>query len=177
MPFTLRARDVDVSERVEVLADPPFDNESDLQLVRMAAETALEKEHRGGPDSVAVLLTGDDRIRELHREFMGDDSVTDVLSFNEQPGWKDGTPPAAVEDGFPILAVPRLGDIVISVQQVRRQAEEAGVLFERELAMLAAHGVLHLLGYDHAELEEERRMFGKTDAILAEIFRGSDPAR
>ena len=166
-----------MSERVEAFADPPFESESDLQLVRMAAETALEKEHRSGPDSVAVLLTGDERIRELHREFMGDDSVTDVLSFNEQSGWKDGTPPASVEGGFPNLSEPRLGDIVISVPQVRRQAEEAGVPFERELAMLAAHGVLHLLGYDHAEPEEERRMFGKTDAILAEIFKGSDPAR
>ena len=177
MPFIHRARGVGLNERVEAIADPPFENESDLHLVRLAAETALEKEHHGGPDSVTVLLTGDERIRELHLEFMGDDSVTDVLSFNEQPGWKDGEPPDAVDDGFPNLSEPRLGDIVISVEQVRRQAVAAGAPYERELAMLAAHGVLHLLGYDHVEAEEERRMFSKTDAILAAIFDGSDPAQ
>jgi probable rRNA maturation factor len=166
MPSTLRARGFGLNERVEVIADPEFENESDLRLVRLAAETALEKEHHDGPDSIAVLLTGDERIRELHLEFLGDDSVTDVLSFNEQPGWKDGAPPAQADDGFPNLSEPRLGDIVISVPQVRRQAEAAGAPFERELAMLAAHGVLHLLGYDHAEPAEARRMRAREEALV-----------
>ena len=64
----------------------------------------------------------------------------------------------------------RLGDIAISVPQTKRQALAKGVTFERELAMLAIHGTLHLLGYDHAEPEDERVMFGKTDDALDEVF-------
>lgn len=163
-----------MSDRVEVIADTGFENEEDVELVRAAAEKALDAEHTRGPESVTVLLAGDERVRELHREFMGDDSVTDVLSFNEQEGWKDGEPPESALDEFPEPFAPRLGDIVISIPQVRRQSEEARVPFQRELAMLTVHGVLHLLGYDHAEPDDERRMFGKTDAILAEVLTGSD---
>jgi probable rRNA maturation factor len=64
----------------------------------------------------------------------------------------------------------RLGDIAISLPQVARQAAENGKSVKRELAMLTIHGVLHLLGYDHAELDKEKVMFGKTDVVLAEIF-------
>ena len=64
----------------------------------------------------------------------------------------------------------RLGDIAICLPQVARQAAENGNTIDNELAMLTIHGVLHLLGYDHASLEEETVMFGKTKIILSKVF-------
>ena len=104
--------------------------------------------------SVSVLVTGDAEIRELNRRFAGEDHATDVLSFavGEVPG-------RAGEDG-------ELGDIVLSLDHVRAQAADAGHSLERETAVLTVHGFLHLLGYEHAEAEQERRMFGRTEQIL-----------
>ena len=116
--------------------------------------------------SVTVLLTGDARLHELNQEFAGEDYVTDVLSFESESN-----------SGFPAFeddeSNESLGDIAISIPQTKRQALEKGVSFERELAMLAIHGTLHLLGYDHASPKEERVMFGKTDDALDVIF-GAD---
>ena len=104
--------------------------------------------------SVSVLVTDDAEIRELNRTYAGEDHSTDVLSFGAgdvpgQPG----------EDGV-------LGDIVLSLDHLRAQATAAGHSLERETAVLTVHGFLHLLGYDHAEAEEERRMFARTEEIV-----------
>ena len=116
--------------------------------------------------SVTVLLTSDARLHELNQEFAGEDYVTDVLSFESESN-----------SGFPTFeddeSNESLGDIAISIPQTKRQALEKGVSFERELAMLAIHGTLHLLGYDHASPAEETVMFGKTDDALDVIF-GAD---
>ncbi len=161
--------------RVEVIADPVAgfaDIESLAGLVRAAADAALGAEHSSGPDAVTVLLSDDRKLRDLNRQFNDEDSVTDVLSFNDVDGWHNGSPPADLaEDPFAAPGDgPRLGEIVISLEQTKRQADEQSVPFERELAMLTVHGVLHLLGYDHADPEEERVMFGKTDAVLSKLF-------
>jgi probable rRNA maturation factor len=167
--------------RVEVVFDLDEMAESDISLVMKAALAALDAEHQEGPDQITVMVTGDERIRELNREFKGEDEITDVLSFNvedesdgdsvdsgdeewpEFPKFTDSGDSGEVESG-------RLGDIAISLPQVVRQAAENGKAADRELAMLTIHGVLHLLGHDHAELDEEKVMFGKTDVVLAEIF-------
>ncbi len=73
------------------------------------------------------------------------------------------------------IELDRLGDIAISLPQVERQAAENGKPPERELAMLTVHGVLHLLGYDHAEPDDEKIMFGKTDVILQGLFGEQSP--
>ncbi len=113
--------------------------------------------------SVTVLLTGDARLHELNQEFAGEDYVTDVLSFESESN--SGFPAFADEEIYETL-----GDIAISIPQTKRQALEKGLSFERELAMLAIHGTLHLLGYDHASPDEETVMFGKTDDALNVIF-------
>jgi probable rRNA maturation factor len=87
------------------------------------------------PAEVHLVLTGDDRIRELNRHWRGRDAATDVLSF------PDGDP---LPDGGRLL-----GEIVISVDTARRQAVTQGHDERRELVELALHGTLHLLGYDH----------------------------
>ena len=158
--------------RVEVVFDLDELSDSNISLVLKAAEAALDAEHRGGPDQITVMVTGDERLGDLNREFKGKDEITDVLSFNvnEDDGtdsdeWTDFPEPAGQ------IESARLGDIAISLPQVARQATENGKSVQRELAMLTIHGVLHLLGYDHAEPDEEKVMFGKTDVVLAKIFR------
>ncbi len=87
-------------------------------------------------DSVAIVLVSDSRIRELNRRYRGKDSATDVLSF---PAGAEGDP----------LGERHLGDIVISVATAARQSRPTQRALIRELKMLALHGYLHLLGYDH----------------------------
>lgn len=161
--------------RVEALADtvPGFaETEPLIELVHRAAESALDAEHTRGPNAVTVLLADDRRLRKLNLQFNGEDSVTDVLSFNDAEGWLNGLPPEGLDEQhtFTPGERPRLGEIVISLEQTARQATERSIPFERELAMLTIHGVLHLLGYDHADPDEEHVMFSKTDAVLARLF-------
>lgn len=158
--------------RVEVVFDLEEVSESDISLVMQAAVAGLDSEQFEGPDQITVMITGDEQIRELNRDFKGEDEVTDVLSFNADDTVK-GTESGSDEDEWPEFVEVesgRLGDIAISLPQVMRQASENGKSPKRELAMLTIHGVLHLLGYDHADQDEEKIMFGKTDVVLAEIF-------
>ena len=170
--------------RVEVVFDLDEMSESDIALVMKAAVTGLDSEQFDGPDHITVMITGDERIRELNRDFKGEDAITDVLSFNAD-GEPDGEAESSAigtdvsefsDDKWPNFADDgevesnRLGDIAISLPQVVRQATENGKSSHRELAMLTIHGVLHLLGYDHAGVDEEKVMFGKTDVVLAKIF-------
>jgi probable rRNA maturation factor len=171
--------------RVEVVFDLDELSESDIALVMKAAVAGLDSEQFDGPDHITVMITGDERIRELNRDFKGEDQITDVLSFNAD-GDTAGDDESSVneegesgDDEWPEFAssvdggeveTDRLGDIAISLPQVVRQAAENGKAADRELAMLTIHGVLHLLGYDHAEVGEEKVMFGKTDVVLAKIF-------
>ncbi len=165
-----------VRTRVEVISDEDAgveENETLAELICRAAEAALDAEHTAGPDTVTIMLSNDERLRALNLEFNGEDSVTDVLSFNETEGWHNGVPPEDSDAAKPFLSsgeTPRLGDIVISVEQTARQAAERGIPLEREISMLAIHGILHLLGYDHADPEEEKVMFGKTDRVLDGLF-------
>jgi probable rRNA maturation factor len=161
--------------RVEVVFDLDQLADTDILLVMDAASRGLDSEQFEGPDHITVMITGDERIRELNRDFKGEDEITDVLSFNvdEQTDDSDDEewPEFASESEEPVEEESdRLGDIAISLPQVVRQAAENGKSANRELAMLTIHGVLHLLGYDHAEPDEEKVMFDKTDVVLAEMF-------
>ena len=152
--------DVDIDEAAIAAS------KAEIRVVANAVDTILKREGFSGdrPAHVIVLLTGDARLKRLNRDFAGEDHVTDVLSFGDET---PGDFPDHEGEEIPWI---RLGDIAISVPQANRQAVDKGVRFERELAMLAIHGTLHLLGYDHAEPEEERVMFGKTDDALNGVF-------
>jgi probable rRNA maturation factor len=94
-----------------------------------------------GPSEVHLLITGDDQIRALNRDYLGRDRATDVLSF---------------PDGDPLPTGRRLlGQIVVSLDRARRQAEDSGLDELRELQELVLHGTLHLLGYDHSSDQGE----------------------
>src|SRR5437660_12624897 len=112
--------------------------------------------------TVTVLtLTGDEHLREYNRRYRGLDEPTDVLAFAAQEAPQDQRfqAPPGTEDW--------LGDIVISLPRARRQARDAGHPINDEVRLLAVHGFLHLLGYDHAEPAEEAAMTGLTNRILA----------
>ena len=107
-----------------------------------------------------VTLTGDEHLREYNRRYRGLDEPTDVLAFaaREKPSDQRFQAPPGTEDW--------LGDIVISLPRARRQAREAGHPVNDEVRLLAVHGFLHLLGYDHAEPAEELAMTALTTRIL-----------
>jgi probable rRNA maturation factor len=106
---------------------------------------------------VSLLLCPDKLIRRLNGRWRGLDKPTDVLSFPQLEGERSPQPPGA--------PCP-LGDVVISLPTARRQAKAAGKALREELALLWVHGLLHLLGYDHATKREEKRMFALQDALL-----------
>ena len=111
----------------------------------------------GCPEAeVGCLLVTDRRIRALNRRYRGEDTPTDVLAFSQREG---GGPP-----GQPGL----LGDVVISVETAARQAARAGHSLTREAALLLIHGILHLLGHDHATAVERRRMWALQRRLLRE---------
>lgn len=111
------------------------------------------------PGEVCLSLTDDEEVHALNQSFAGEDHATDVLSFSQQEGLPMPGPGQAV-----------LGDVVISVETAERQAQVAGHDLLHELLHLSVHGLVHLLGYDHATPDEERRMFGY-EALLREQAR------
>lgn len=158
---------------VEVDEGVPEASSVDLRLVESAVSCILNREDVSPASSVNVLLTGDDGIRALNREFANDDHATDVLAFpaDADEPFLSMSELVIQENGDDATQQRQfLGDIALSVHQVSHQALQQGIAMERELAMLVIHGTLHLLGYDHATPDEERVMFGKTDAALAELL-------
>ena len=134
----------------------PFGRKEE-KLIKKAIKAALKYEGFKRAAEVSVTLVDDNAIHAINLEHRGVDRPTDVLSF-----------PMFDEDFEGEAAV--LGDIVISLERAKAQAEEYGHSYEREIAFLTVHSVLHLLGYDHEEGEEaERVMFEKQEAVLMKI--------
>ena len=134
--------------------------------------------------AVSVVIADDEALLELNARYRGEAAVTDVLSFSPHHAGPylgdDGEGASDDADGFPDFPAPdggpeELGEVVISYPQAKRQAREAGRPVALEVETLVAHGVLHLLGYDHAEPDEERAMFALQDAALARA--GTERAR
>lgn len=126
------------------------------ELIRLAVETALA--HMGHVGSVCVQLVSEAEIRRLNAGFRGIDRVTDVLSFPALEGEAIAAPP----DGC-------LGDIAVCMARAAEQAETYGHPLERELAFLAVHGTLHLLGLDHMTAAQEAHMRACQRQIMKEM--------
>lgn len=120
------------------------------------AERLLRAENCGDDAEASILLTNDEQIRQLNREYRDIDAPTDVLSFSQAEGESVGQ---GVQDNV-------LGDVVISVETARRQAAEQGHSLDHEMDVLLAHGLLHLLGYDHEAPEEASRMLSRQEEVL-----------
>ena len=131
-------------------------------LIKKAVNRALDAENIDAPCIVSVLLTDDEGIREMNRQFRDTDRSTDVLSFplNElQPGEFD----ADICETDPGTGSVMLGDILINIPQCAVQGEEFGHGFDRELTYLTVHSVLHLLGYDHTDEGEMKKQMRRRE--------------
>ena len=136
-----------------------------LALVRRAALAALDQTGLDEPVALSVALTNDGELQQLNRQFRGLDQPTDVLSFGGE-GFRDGARrdgrlrgqakrPASSGTDAPAY----VGDIAISMDRCAAQAQRGGHPVNAELALLVAHGVLHLLGYDHDTPTRKARMW------------------
>lgn len=136
------------------------------ELVRLVEKVVLVVlESAEGIDSgaeVSLVFVDNDYIHQLNLEYRGIDAPTDVLSFALEEG-----EPMPDADGETIL-----GDVVVSLERAGEQAGEYGHSFQREVAYLTAHGVLHLLGYGHDTEEERLIMRQKEEAALATLDLG-----
>jgi probable rRNA maturation factor len=130
-----------------------FDSRATCALIKLRAQRMLDA--LGMPNAQLSVLLCDDRVmRVLNREHRAIDRSTDVLAF-------------AMGEGEPIVSVaPMLGDVVISLPTVVRQAQTHGCTIDYETCLLLAHGLLHVLGFDHATRTEERRMTARTHMLM-----------
>ena len=139
-------------------------------LLRRVIPAALEAEGVAVPCEVDVLFTGDGGIHEINLEQRGVDAPTDVLSF-PMFEFTPGAPPAQGDAELdPDTGLLPLGDMVISLERAGAQAREYGHSREREIAYLAVHSVLHLLGYDHMDDGPmQKQMRAREEAILGAL--------
>lgn len=132
--------------------------EVDETILADLARFVLDRMRIHPAADLAVLLVDAEAMSHLHERWMDEPGPTDVLSFPMD----ELRPPAEGEEPEPGL----LGDIVLCPEVAEKQAVGAGHSTEDELQLLTTHGILHLLGYDHAEPEEEKEMFGLQDSLL-----------
>lgn len=121
-----------------------------------SANAALEFTRNPRPAGLSIMITDDTQLQSLNYQFLGIDAPTDVLSF-----------PA--EEIDPDTGHPYLGDILISLPRAQSQAEAAGHPLEAEMCLLVVHGILHLVGYDHADEEQKTAMWSFQTQILEKL--------
>lgn len=127
-----------------------------LEKIKKTIRTAVEAEYPDHHFELNILFCDDETIRGYNREYRGIDRATDVLSF---PMFDFDTPELTA----------LLGDVVLSVPRAEEQATEYGHSFEREMCFLAAHAALHLIGYDHEDEQERKRMEARQREVLSSL--------
>ncbi|HBH13468.1 MAG: Endoribonuclease YbeY [Clostridiales bacterium 38_11] len=131
--------------------------ESLTELIDRVAEQTLEHLNKGKNFEISISFVTNEEIRELNKTYLGNDYVTDVLSF-------------PMEDEFGSdYDNTVLGDVVISIDKIREQAEEFNHSFERELAYLFVHSLLHLFGYDHINEQDKDIMRNEEKSIMDKL--------
>ncbi len=135
------------------------------EIVHRAVVKALELGQGPQNAQIGLLIVDDEAIQQINRQFRAVDRPTDVLSF---PLLEPGATPAA-QDIDPETGEVMLGDIVVSLPMAERQAVEYGHSLEREIAFLCVHGTLHLLGHDHEEEGDRKRMRALEEEVLAAL--------
>jgi probable rRNA maturation factor len=150
---------------IDVLVDEGVAVPFGADWLRGIVRQVLASENTVSNAELSLVITGQDRIRQLNRDYRGKDEPTDVLAFAATgEGGAELPPFVSPPDG-----VRHLGEVVVSYPQAVIQAAEQQQPVEREVAILVIHGVLHLLGYEHDVPERERRMKGREAEILGFI--------
>ena len=151
---------------LQILVRPPFEAQVTPDQVERAVRAALQMESAPQDAALSVVIAGDDEIQALNRQYRDVDAPTDVLSFCED----EPAPSFVTAPDEP----PYLGDVIVSLPRAQAQAAERGHSTAQELRLLVVHGVLHLLGYNHATPAEETAMWARQDAILASLAGAAD---
>jgi probable rRNA maturation factor len=151
---------VDVT--VQLIVDEAYQPQENWSALPKAVESAFLVSHAAGPAALSLVITSAEAIQALNQQFVGKDAPTDVLAF---PTSDD---PTATEPGEP----PYLGDVIIAYPVAEEQASQAGHTTLSELQLLTIHGVLHLLGYDHATPDQKAEMWALQSAAL-DALKGS----
>lgn len=143
---------------IHVLISEPYLDLVQPEMLEHAALAVLEHQAADLEQDLAIAIDGDERLQELNHDFLGIDAPTDVISF-----------PAGEDEFDPETGVPYLGDVIISYPRALEQAVAAGHAVKDEITLLVVHGVLHLLGHDHAEEDEQAVMWEAQRDILRSL--------
>lgn len=156
------------SQSIDVHVFPAFVKRVSRTWLRRVAEQALDTQDKATPLSISLVIADDETVHDLNLEYRGLDETTDVLAF---PLWESRENGDTDIHGFclPPEETTPVGEIVISYPQAARQAREGKRPVRAEMALLVVHGVLHLLGYDHADQQQEGLMWAKQDEVLAKV--------
>jgi probable rRNA maturation factor len=149
---------------INITIDVPYKRKITARLLRSTAHAVFAAEKTAPHVELGILITGQEKVRELNRDYRGKDYNTDVLSFYMTLETK--------EESFvePPDNMVHLGEVIISYPQAALQAKENGHPVSKEITILLVHGILHLLGYDHETNEEDaKKMQAREEAILKNL--------
>ena len=141
----------------------PYRRRLTQKWLREVVDVTLSTQKIDRPVELSLIITGDEEVHRLNRDYRGIDATTDVISFALSENVAD------TEFVTPPDRISRLGEVIISYPQAVRQAKENKQTIKAELAWLVVHGLLHLLGYDHQDDATEARMRQREEAILKRI--------
>lgn len=143
-------------------------NQIDQDFLKTIARTVLEGEDQPAEPAecnISLAIVGENRIRKINKMYRGKNRVTDVLSFPEQEvkigKFKVG----------PTQSYSGLGEIIICLKRVKKNARRAETSLDQELALVLIHGILHLLGYNHNKDEQAQQMREKEQFYLKKLFQ------
>jgi len=150
---------------IDIKVSRKFSRCISTRWLRATIQKVLESIEIDIPVELGVVITGDQTVQRLNKIYRGKNEPTDVLAF-PMSVQQDTTDMSFIS---PPDGICHLGEIVISYPQAKRQCEEHGHMVEKELQLLIVHGILHLFGYDHEEVDERKRMHEKEKEILARL--------
>lgn len=157
-----------VPVEINVLVDPEFEQYLEATWLQSVARQVLVAQDTVTSAEMGLVITSQEKVQELNRKYLGEDEPTDVLAFQMIPAAEEAEP-----DVPPFITPPdgmlHLGEVIISYPQAVIQAGERQHPANREIAILIIHGVLHLLGYDHAEPDQQRQMSAREAEILNSV--------
>ncbi len=153
---------------INVLIEEDFEGYLEVSWLQSVAEQVLVTRAASSKAELGLVITGQERVQQLNRSYLGKDEPTDVLAFAMIP---EPLATGKSEAPFPFVQPPdgvlHLGEVIVSYPQAVLQAEEHSHSVKREIAVLVIHGVLHLLGYDHDKPEPESQMKAREKEILS----------
>lgn len=150
-----------MSDEIGIDIDPQFSDMVDEKRVQALALQVLAAEGMAKPYEVSLAFTDSETVQRLSRDYRKLDEPTDVLAFSLRD-----RPDANCLFVMPPDGVTHLGEVIISCPKAAEQARQQGYSSDRELALLIIHGMLHLLGYDHEQPDDERKMKERERSLL-----------